>query len=167
MCGYPPDAKFAIEIHMKKHHALGISYIINVNIVVPPPDEKCVFNIHMNKYHSHKMSYIMIVTLVSTPLTWEVGIKIHMKKPHGHALFHIMNVNLVDNQLNYFYITDTYEEAPWPPSVIHYVCDSLEWIRFDMIATVGMCALPGKPDEPAVMPQVYDACGWEDWAEKW
>ena len=36
MCGYPPDAKFAIEIHMKKHHALGISYIINVNIVVPP-----------------------------------------------------------------------------------------------------------------------------------
>ena len=37
----------------------------------------------------------------------------------------------------------------------------------DMIATVGMCALPGKPDEPAGMPQVYDACGWEDWAEKW
>ena len=36
MCGYPPDAKFVIEIHMKKHHALGISYIINVNDVVPP-----------------------------------------------------------------------------------------------------------------------------------
>ena len=64
----------------------------------------------------------MIVTLMSTPLICEVGIKMHIKKHHGYALFHIINTNLVYNPLNYFYITDMYEEAPWPSSVIQYFC---------------------------------------------